>query len=131
MIISGDQQRDSAMHIHVSILTKPPFHPGYHVTEQSFLCYQFSSVAQSCMTFCDPMDCNTLGLPVHHHLLEFTQTHVHWVGDAVGHPDIMYPSLLHHMVLFLQVWKFWLNSFIYIRLLSTHHAINLLKKRSV
>ena len=38
---------------------------------------QFSSVTQSCPTLCDPMDHNTPGLPVHHQLLEFTQTHVH------------------------------------------------------
>ena len=38
---------------------------------------QFSSVAQSCPTLCDPMNCSTPGLPVYHHLLEFTQTHVH------------------------------------------------------
>ena len=41
---------------------------------------QFSSVAQLCPTLCDPMDCNMPGLPVHYHLPEFTQTHVHWVG---------------------------------------------------
>ena len=44
---------------------------------------QFSSVAQSCPTLCSPMDCSTPGLPVHHQLLEFTQTHVRWVGDAI------------------------------------------------
>ena len=44
---------------------------------------QFSSVAQSCPTLCDPMNWRTLGLPVHHQLLEFTQTHVHRVGDAI------------------------------------------------
>ena len=38
---------------------------------------QFSSVSQSCLTLCDPMDCSTQGLPVHHQLREFTQTHVH------------------------------------------------------
>ena len=38
---------------------------------------QFSSVTQSCPTLCDSLDCSTPGLPVHHHLLEFTQTHVH------------------------------------------------------
>ena len=38
---------------------------------------QFNSVAQSCPTLCDPMDCSTPGLPVHHQLPEFTQTHVH------------------------------------------------------
>ena len=46
-------------------------------------CPQFSSVAQSCPTLCDPMDCSISGLPVHHQLPEPTQTHVHWVGDAI------------------------------------------------
>ena len=49
---------------------------------------QFSSVTQSCPTLCDPMNCSMPGLPVHHHLLEFTQTHVHRVSDAIqpSHP---------------------------------------------
>ena len=49
---------------------------------------QFSSVAQSCPTLCDPMNCSTPGLPVHHQLPEFTQTHVHRVSDATqpSHP---------------------------------------------
>ena len=49
---------------------------------------QFSSVAQSCPTLCDPMNHSMPGLPVHHQLLEFTQTHVHRVGDAIqpSHP---------------------------------------------
>ena len=49
---------------------------------------QFSSAAQLCPTLCDPMDCSMPGLPVHHQLLEFTQTHVHRVGDAIqpSHP---------------------------------------------
>ena len=49
---------------------------------------QFSSVAQACLTLCDPMNRSTPGLPVHHQLLEFTQTHVHRVGDAIqpSHP---------------------------------------------
>ena len=49
---------------------------------------QFSSVAQSCSTLCDPMNRSTPGLPDHHHLPEFTQTHVHRVGDAIqpSHP---------------------------------------------
>ena len=47
-----------------------------------------SSVAQSCLTLCDPVIRSTPGLPVHHHLPEFTQTHVHQVGDAIqpSHP---------------------------------------------
>ena len=49
---------------------------------------QFSSVTQSCPTLCDPIDCSTPGFSVHHQLLEFTQTHVHWVSDATqpSHP---------------------------------------------
>ena len=50
--------------------------------------HPFSSVAQSCLTLCNPMDCSTPGLPVHHQLPEFTQTHVHRVGDTIqpSHP---------------------------------------------
>ena len=49
---------------------------------------QFSSVAQSCPTLCDPTHCSTPGLPVHYQLPEFTQIHVHWVGNAIqpSHP---------------------------------------------
>ena len=52
------------------------------------LSVQFSSVAQSCPTFCDPMNRSTPGLPVHHQLPEFTQTHAYWVSDAIqpSHP---------------------------------------------
>ena len=48
----------------------------------------FSSVVLSCLTLCDPMNCSMPGLPVYHQLLEFTQTHVHWAGDAIqpSHP---------------------------------------------
>ena len=53
-----------------------------------FSSVQFSSVTQSCLTLCDPMNCSTPGLPVHHQLPESTQTHVLWVGDAIqpSHP---------------------------------------------
>ena len=56
-----------------------------------FTKYQFSSVSlvtQSCPTLCNPTNCSTPGLPVHHQLPESTQTHVHWVGDAIqpSHP---------------------------------------------
>ena len=55
---------------------------------------QFSSVAQSCPTLCDPMNHSTPGFPVHHQLLEFTQTHVHCVSDAIhpSHPVIPFSS---------------------------------------
>ena len=54
---------------------------------------KFSSVAQLCPTLCDLMNHSTPGLPVHHHLPEFTQTHIHWVGDAI-HPSILCSPLL-------------------------------------
>ena len=61
---------------------KLPFNAVYQASAQ------FSSVAQSCPTLCDPMDCSTPGLPAHHQLPEFTQAHVHRVGDAIqpSHP---------------------------------------------
>ena len=71
---------------------------------------QFSSVTQSCPTLCDPMNCSTPGLPVHHQLLEFTQTHVYWVGDAIqpSHPLLSpspAPNSSQHQGLFQ-----WVNS---------------------
>ena len=56
--------------------------------ERTPTCPHFSSVAQSCPTFCNPMNRRTPGLPVHHQLPEFTQTHVHRVSDAIqpAHP---------------------------------------------
>ena len=59
-------------------------------TSSKFLvmCVQFSSVTQSCLTLCDPMNRSMPGLPVYHQLPEFTQIHAHWVGDAIqpSHP---------------------------------------------
>ena len=55
---------------------------------------QFSSVAQSCPTLSDPMNCSMPGLPVHHQLPEFTQTHVHWVSDAIQPSHPLVPLLL-------------------------------------
>ena len=70
-----------------------PFLPWWHIVKGApwlgtSLSVQFSSVAQSCPTLCDPMNRSTPGLPVHHQLPEFTQTHVHRVGDAIqpSHP---------------------------------------------
>ena len=59
------------------VTTKPPM---------SIPSVQFSLVAQSCPTLCDPMNHSMLGLPVHHQLLKFAQTHVHWVGDGIQPP---------------------------------------------
>ena len=83
---------------------------------------QFSSVAQSCPTLCNPMDCSMPGFPVHHQLLELTQTHVHWVGDAIHlilcHPLLLPPSILpsikvfsNESVLHIRWPKYWSFSF--------------------
>ena len=80
-----------------------------------------SSVTQSCPTLCDPMNCSTLGLPVHHQLPEFTETHVHQVSDAIqpSHP-LSSPSLpapnpsIKHQSLFQ-----WVN--------SSHEVANVLE----
>ena len=73
--------------------------------------FQFSSVAQSCPTLCDPMNCSTPGLPVHHQLPEFTQTHIHPVSDAIqpshplSSPSPPSPNPSQHQSLFQ-----WVNS---------------------
>ena len=60
---------------------------------EPFYTVQLNSVTQLCPTLCDPMDCCMPGLPVHHQLLECTQTHVHWVGDAIQPPHpLLSPS---------------------------------------
>ena len=70
--------------------TTPPLslHCFYYL-HLPFSSVQFSSVAQSCPTLCGPMNRSTPGLPVHQHLLEFTQTHIHRVSDAIqpSHPQ--------------------------------------------
>ena len=80
---------------------------------------QFGSISEWCPTFCDPVDCSTPGLPVHHQLPELAQTHVHWVCDAIqpSHP-LLSPSppafnLSQHQGLFKWVrWpKHWSFSF--------------------
>ena len=73
--------------------------------------FQFSSVAQSCPTLCNPMNRSTPGLPVHHQLPEFTQTHVHRVSDAIqpshppSSPSPPAPNPSQHQSLFQ-----WVNS---------------------
>ena len=52
---------------------------------------QFISAAESCLTLCNPMNCSMPGLPVHHQLLELTQTHVHWVSDTIQPSDPLSP----------------------------------------
>ena len=85
--------------------------------------HQFSSVPQSCQTLCNPMDCSTPGFPVHHQLLEFAQTHVHRVGDAIqpSHPlssPFLLPSIFpsirvfsNESVLHIRWSQYWSFSF--------------------
>ena len=83
------------------------------VTESNTISVQFSSVAQSCPILCDPMNRSTPGLPVHHQLPEFTQTHIHCVSDAIqpSHPlsspspPVPNPSQLQTLRQFLFWWR--------------------------
>ena len=85
---------------------------------------QFSSVTQSCLTLCDPMNCSTPGLPIRHQLQEFTQTQIHWISDAIQHlilccPLLLLPSIFPSIRVFsnesalcirwLKYWSFSLN----------------------
>ena len=86
--------------------------------------YQFSSVTQLCLTLCDPLDCSTPGLPVHHQLPELAQTHVHQVSDAIqpshplsspSPPTSIFPSIRvfsNESVLHIRWPKYWSFSFI-------------------
>ena len=60
---------------------------------------QFSSVAQSCLTLCKPIDCSTPGFPIYHQLLELAQTHVHRVNDTIqpSHPVIPFSSCIQSL----------------------------------
>ena len=85
--------------------------------------YFSSSVAHLCPTLCEPMDCSTPGLSVHHQLLEFTQTHVHWVGDAIQPSHLLlspsppafnlsqHQGLSNESVLHIRWPKYWTSSF--------------------
>ena len=83
---------------------------SFHLESLMVVRQQFSSVAQLCPTLCDPMDYSTPGLPVHHQLLEFTKTHVHWVSDAIqpSHPVFPFSS---HLQSFPESGSFPINQF--------------------
>ena len=101
----------------------PLAEPSCHLGQHSGSSVQCSSVAQSCPTLSDPMDCSTPGFPVHHHLPELAQTHVHWVSDAIQpsilcHPLLLLPSIFPSIRVFssesvLRIrWpKYWSFSF--------------------
>ena len=105
------------------VIQKPPHLFKMEILKREFNSVQFSSVAQSCPAVCDPMGCSTPGLPVHHQLWEFTQTHVHWVGDAIQpsvlcHPLLLPPSIFpsirvfsNELALCIRWPKYWSFSF--------------------
>ena len=86
-------------------------------------CEYLSSVAQSCLTLCDPMDCSTPSFSVHHQLLELSQTHVHQVGDAIQPSHLLsspsplpsiFPSIRvfsNESVILIRWAKYWRFSF--------------------
>ena len=89
----------------VYILLKPSLENFEHYFARVYGSVQFSSVAQSCQTLCDPMYRSTPGLPVHYQLPEFSQTHVHQVSDAIqpSHPLLSpssAPNPYYHQSLF-------------------------------
>ena len=105
-----------------------------------YLSVQFSSATQSCLILCDLVDCSTPGLPVLHQLLEFAQTHVHQVCDAINHlilrrPILLLPSVFPSIRVFSNVsvlrirWpKYWsfsisisFNSYLYLVTKHFHH----------
>ena len=76
-------------------------HPNLWLNiHMAFSVCEFSSVAQLCLNLCDPMGCSRLGSPVLHCLLEFAQTHVHWVSDAIqpSHPVVPFTSCLQPFI---------------------------------
>ena len=99
LVYAFPQILDSFIHYFLNFFPTPPPHLPLPYDSLQYATHiymlpmysssvQFSSVAQSCPTLCDPMNCSTPGLPDHHQLQEFSQTHVHWVSDTIqpSHP---------------------------------------------
>ena len=99
-----DRTRVSFYSLYWQADSLPLSHQGIVTMFSMFI--QFSSVTQSCPTLCDPMNRSTPGLPVHHHLPEFTQTHIHRVSDAIqpthplSSPSSPAPNPSRHQSLF-------------------------------
>ena len=81
----GRKSKSEGIYVYIELIH---FAVQQKLTHHCKATVQFSSVTWCCLTLCEPMDCSTPGLPVHHQLLELTQTHVHWVCDAIqpSHP---------------------------------------------
>ena len=79
--------------IKIRLLNRELYNVNFHTLKIFMYQFsQFSSVAQSCPTLCDPMNCSTPGLPVHHQLLEFTQTHVQKCHPAISSSVVPFSS---------------------------------------
>ena len=105
----------TSLHLRRGLVTSPTIKHGRQSCQKDHLMntciitgssVQFSSVAQSSLTLCDPMNRSTPGLPVHHQFPEFAQTHVHRVGDAIqpshplSSPSPLAPNPSQHQGLF-------------------------------
>ena len=105
---SSGPRDQTSISLHWQVDSLPLSHQG---SSNNNLSVQFSSVVQLCLTLCDHMNCSTPGLPVHHQLPEFTQTHVHRVDDAIqashplSSPSPPAPNPSQHQGLFQ-----WINS---------------------
>ena len=109
LLISTVPQSKSATGVHICPLfwISFPFRSALS-TELSALCCSVNShcccsVAQSCLTLCDPMDCSMPGLPVHQQLPELAQTDIHWAGDAILSSVVPFSS---HLQFFPASWSF-------------------------
>ena len=87
-VMTKQKQQQTYWVHHVIFITHYPIKRNLQFVTFCLNPGQFSSVVQLCLTLCDPMNHRTPGLPVHHQLPEYTQTHVHWIGDAIqpSHP---------------------------------------------
>ena len=90
IVRTGHMEQQTGSKLGKEYVKEVQCHPAYLTYMQN----GFSSITQSCLTLCDPMNCSMPDLPVHHQLLEFTQTHVHLVSNAIQHLILCHPLLL-------------------------------------
>ena len=118
--INGNLYQDPGLE-ELILLRRKNWIPKFHLPFLAWkLTVQFSSVSQSCLTLCDPVDCIMPGLPVHHQLPEFTQSHVRWVGDAIqsSHPLLSPSPPAFHLSQHQGLFK-WVS--------SSHHVAKVLE----
>ena len=112
VILLKQSSRNTACSTHQAVGTNSLLYCHYTREQQgiSSIMVQFSSVPQSCPTLCNPMDCSTPGLHIHHQLLEVFQTHVHWVGDVwrlhwlLHSEEVLFKRVFHQWCYVLNSW---------------------------